>query len=297
MPDRAPAKHGLPAACGPRPRGRARRPRPRCGRVVEAAETFAADASNPRLRLPVLLLILSVLTGCASSTQVPGTRAYALTDRPDIERALRDHYAAGRAGREPVELEEIELYRFSSRSDLFVAACDWETDWWGEFIVFEFDADRGGIEWVADCEKMPSEQSILALKPVALPGFAGPCLEVYGVTHMGHGHLYLYHLNPTTRTLELVLETFAVDRHQDGTLIRGGRLTPVYYMPSRFRKKGNIVLVGIVDHYPPEAPVDDPGAPVKARRVHMLFLYDESKDRYTTDPQQWQGMAPYKDRF
>ncbi|NBC10958.1 MAG: hypothetical protein GVY24_04380, partial [Planctomycetes bacterium] len=228
-----------------------------------------------------LLLVLLGLAGC-TSTQVPGTRAYPLTDRPDIEQALRDHYAAGRAGLDPVQLEDIELYRFSSRSDLFAATCDWETDWWGDFIVFEF-AD-GKILWVAGCDTMPTEQSILSLKPVALPGFEGPCLEVYGVTHMGHGNLYLYHFNPQTRRLELVLETFAVDMHQDGTMIRGGKLTPVYYMPTRFRKKGNIVLVGIVDYYPPEAPVDDPGDPVKARRARMLFLYDQSKKRYTTTP-------------
>lgn len=244
-----------------------------------------------------LLLTAVVLLdgGCAvPSQQVPGSRAYPLTDRPDIERALEAHYEEGRGEAGPVKLQRIELYRFSSRSQLFAAVCDWETNWWGEFIVFEF-AD-GRINWVADCEKMPTEQSILALKPIALPGFEGPCLEVYGTTHMGHGNFYLYHLNPQTRTLELILKTFAVDRHRDGTLIRGGKLTPVYDMPSRFRKKGNIVLVGIVDVYPPEAPVDEPGDPIKSRRARKLFIYNESKDRYITEPDEWMGMAPYKDR-
>ncbi len=247
------------------------------------------------LRCTCLLLTTMVLLGggCAvPSQQVPGTRAFPLTDRQDIERALFAHYAEGRGDAKPVKLQRIELYRFSSRSDWFAAVCDWETNWWGDFIVFEF-AD-GKINWVADCPRMPTEQSILSIKPIALPGFEGPCLEVYGTTHMGHGNLYLYHFNPTTRTLDLILETFAVDRHQDGTLIRGGKLTPVYYMPSRLRTKGNVVIVGIVDYYPKDAPVNDPGDPIKARRVHKLFLYDESKDRYLTDPDDWMGMEPYK---
>lgn len=260
------------------------------------------------MRLSVVGLSVCLLlgVGCTGvSPQVPRSRSYPLKDRPDIMQALVEHYqttpaqragALGVEGSGGVELKRVEIFRFTSRANQYVAVCDWEAKWWGDFIVFDFDG--GKINWVAsiDPEDRPTEQSILEVRPVLLPGFDGPCLEVFGTTHMGHGNFYLYHFDIPNRRMELVLKTFAVDNHHvDGTLIRDGKLLPVYYMPTRFRPRGSVALVGIVDEYAPDAePSKD--APIKARRAHKLFLYNSSTGRYETNPDDWQGMEPYKGR-
>lgn len=248
-----------------------------------------------RVTALALVLLATLAGGCVvPSNELPRPRAYELRDRPDIYEALADHYANPPEGGKPITLTHVELYRFSARTRHFVAIVEWEEDWWGEFIAFEFDDDK--IQWVAQADEMPTEQSILALKPFTLPGFDGPMLEVFGTTHMGHGNYYLYHFDIENRRLELQLQTFAVDNHQDGTLIRGGKLTPIYYAPGRLRKQGNIVFVGIVDEYPPDAPVDDPGDPIKARRANKMFYYNTAKGRYVTQRDDWQGLSAYEDR-
>jgi len=241
----------------------------------------------------VLCMCVLALAGCVvPSHELPRPRAYPITDRPDIYEALADYYASPPDGGKPIELVHVELFRFSARTKHFAAIVDWEKNWWGEFVVFEYDDDK--IQWVATVDQMPTEQSILAIKPATLPGFDGPMLEVFGQTHMGHGNFYLYHFDIDNRKLELKLKTFAVDNHQDGTLIRGGKLTPVYYAPGRLRHQGNIVFVGIIDYYPEDAPVDDPGEPIKARRAYKMFYYSTGQGRYITEPDDWQGLSDYE---
>lgn len=139
--------------------------------------------------------------------------------------------SAGRAVREWQQrldsepLVRVEITPVWGQPDLVAARCDVESDRWGFFGVYHLT--NGRVDWQAQADDVPGEQSIYRVRTLRLPGFAGPLIEVLGQTHAGNGSLYLYELRD--RRLLLLLRTRAVDRHwADGETFRNGHLEPEY---------------------------------------------------------------------
>jgi hypothetical protein len=121
-------------------------------------------------------------------------------------------------------ITRVEVIPFPRQPDLFAAICDYQQDWEGFFGIYHF-RDRM-IDWEADPDVIPTEQSIHKMRVVDLSGFSTPIIEVFGRTHMGNGSLYLYELRG--RKLILLLQTKAVDFNPDPLQFRNGLLEPTY---------------------------------------------------------------------
>jgi hypothetical protein len=104
-------------------------------------------------------------------------------------------------------------------------------------------------------------------------------VEVFGTTHMGHGNCYLYELRG--KTLRCVLSTFALDRHRDGNLIRGGRLD-VAYADVNGDGFADAVFTGTIDEYDDEK--DDRGEKVTSSTpCRKVFLWGRAEGRFVED--------------
>jgi hypothetical protein len=157
-----------------------------------------------------------------------------------IARSLSDEYLHD-AG---IQLVHIEVKPIPDESEIYVAICDWQRQWWGNFACFEFS--EGRIQWMASISRMPNEQSIARARGLRLAHWCNPLIEVFGCTHMGNGSFYLYELR--NQSLELVLETRAVDCHSgDNRVIRNTFLTPKY-VDLNGDSWPDVRLSGFVDH-------------------------------------------------
>ena len=110
---------------------------------------------------------------------------------------------------ESEQLEGIEL-AYSKDKKYFVAQVELEKDWWEELKVGRINSKN--INWLK-INKPPSEQAILSAKFINLKGFDKPIVEVYALTHVGHGYLYIYEIK--NDFLNLLFETVAVDLNPD----------------------------------------------------------------------------------
>lgn len=107
------------------------------------------------------------------------------------------------------EITGVEL-TYSKDKKYFLAQVEREKDWWEDLRVGKIEDES--ISWLP-IEKSPGEQAILSTKFIDSEGFANPLVEVYGLTHAAHGHLYVYEIKGDT--LRLLLETSAVDYNPD----------------------------------------------------------------------------------
>ncbi|MBI4652709.1 hypothetical protein HY750_00425 [Candidatus Kuenenbacteria bacterium] len=107
------------------------------------------------------------------------------------------------------KIENIDL-KYSKNKKYFLAQVELEKDWWEDFKVGEIK-DKN-INWFL-INKLPDEQAILSAKFIDLKGFNNSLVEVYGLTHVGHGYLYVYEIK--NKELKLLFETEAVDYNSD----------------------------------------------------------------------------------
>ena len=155
---------------------------------------------------------------------------------------------------ESEQIEDIDL-TYSQDSDYFLAQVEFEEDWWEEFRVGRLIKEN--IHWLTIDKPMNGpfgEQAILSARLVSLEGFVNPIVEVYGLTHAGHGYLYIYEIE--NDALKLLFETPAVDYNPDtrwapdnynkygygtcGEIFTGGKLTSGY---NDVNRDGNLDLV------------------------------------------------------
>lgn len=153
----------------------------------------------------------------------------------------------------------------------YVAICDWDPHWWGEFTCFKYQRNR--VEWTAECDEQPAEQSIHDIRSFRLKGWEHSIIEVFGCTHMGNGDLYLYELDG--RSLRLVLKTRAVDFHCDDAVFHGGKLSPEYRdlngdgMP-------DVRLTGRIDHLQ-----EMKSEILRSEDYARTFLWSPTRHRFT----------------
>lgn len=170
----------------------------------------------------------AVLAACLAALSLSGAppppKVVRTRGRPDessrIKAALTAYFG------DQVELTNVELHAVPGFENLYAANCEWEKDWWGQMMVFEFR--EGRLTWVAGTEggHIPDTQSLLRLRPLRLPQCPHALFEVYSTTHMGHGNYLLVELRG--HTLCRLIDTFAVDHHDDQHLIRGGAMNAAY---------------------------------------------------------------------
>lgn len=136
------------------------------------------------------------------------------------------------------EIEGVEL-KYSKDKKYFLAQIEWEKDWWENFRVGKIK--NKNISWLP-IDKLPGEQAILSTKFIDLDEINNPLVEVYGLTHAGHGYLHIYEIK--NDSLNLLFETVAVDSNPDtrwapenykkygygtcGEIFSGGKLTSEY---------------------------------------------------------------------
>jgi|SRR3989339_121676 len=163
-----------------------------------------------------------------------------------LENKIKDQIISS----ESEQLEDIDL-TYSQDSDYFLVQVKFEEDWWEELKVGRIK--NKNIEWLR-IDKPPSEQAILSARFIDLEGFSDPVVEVYGLTHAGHGSLCIYEIQ--NDRLNLLFRTVAVDYNPDtrwapdnfkkygyetcGEIFAGGKLTSEY---NDINKDGNLDLV------------------------------------------------------
>ena len=112
------------------------------------------------------------------------------------------------------EIEDIEIGKLYD-SQLFFAIIENQKDWWEYFDIGKI-GKHDKVTWL-EIESWPEgvymQNSILSARWVELKGFNEPILEVYGITHMGNGSIYLFRVKQDT--YDLIFSTFAVDRHYE----------------------------------------------------------------------------------
>lgn len=223
---------------------------------------------------PIAILLL---TGCA-------TESREATDLTSVAQALSE--AASAADPEN-PLHRIQVAPIAGEGQLYVAIRDRITDWSGDFVCFKYS--NGRIDWTATVSEEPFEQSILEVRGFHMLGFPNPLVEVFGISHMGNGNLYLYEL--CGRELRLLLVTRGVDQHADLNLIRGPHLT-VEYRDLNGDGWADVELTGIVEAYS-----DDPHleAPIHSYPCRKVFLWDSKSHRFVEDFTQPRGFQSYSD--
>lgn len=98
------------------------------------------------------------------------------------------------------EIEDIESFPYDS--SLFATIVEYEKDWWEDFEIGQY---KNGEVKLLKLEGWPEkayiENSILSAKWVNLKGMIAPILEVYGITHMGNGNMYLFKVSENKYSL------------------------------------------------------------------------------------------------
>ena len=218
-------------------------------------------------------LFAAALSAVAAASREPEPSTEA-ADTESVENAIRASYDQ--------PLKRLEATAVPDSEDLFIAICDWEDHWWGEFICVK--VEDGKITRKAKFENeddAPDEQSVLSARPFRDSGFENPLVEVFGQTHMGNGSLYLYELRGDT--LHLLLKTRAVDSHDDGAVIRGGALS-AEYRDLDGDGHTDVRLSGVIERTGDDSD-DGAGAgggmpPPATEEVEKVFVWDKAAGRY-----------------
>jgi hypothetical protein len=166
------------------------------------------------------------------------------------------------------------------RPNVFVAICDTETEWWGTFQCVECTPD-GRILWKTSDEI--GEQSVHKARAITVPGFANPLIEVFGITHMGNGSLYLYELRG--QSLHRVLETRAVDRNDAGGVFHDTTLTP-HYADLNADGHADLTLTGVILERTARQ------ASLRSTPCRKVFLWHPAERRFVEDPTARLGFEP-----
>lgn len=222
-----------------------------------------------RIATATVLLLVSVISiGCASDKR---------SDAQDIERFLRD--------RDPT-LKTVKVTQATGWPGRFVAICDWEDAWWGTFACV---TDRRGhlsdVTLEGEPEQFPTEQSIAKIRALRHSSIPNPLVEVFGMTHMGNGSCYLYEWQGDR--LRPLLNTWAVDSHDDGRVIRGGFLN-LAYEDVNADGHADAVFTGIIDD------IEESGEKVIGSHSFRKVAYWNPDGRSFDDPCLSRSQLPVK---
>jgi hypothetical protein len=204
--------------------------------------------------------LLLLLTGCTSAT--PWNLDHAVA-------AIRAWHLQS----DPEPLPYVKPCPIGNNRSLVAAICEHQGEWWGFFGVYHLS--HGRVDWMALADREPDEQSIHSLRAVDIPGRRNPLLEVYGITHMGNGALYLYELRENR--LILLLETKAVDFNADLEQFKGGTLESDY-RDVNGDGFADVTLTGVIEEW------DEKGKTLVASRpCGKVFLWNIAQGKFIED--------------
>lgn len=190
------------------------------------------------------------------------------------------------------EITGVELV-YSKDKKYFLAQVEREKDWWEDLRVGKIDGNI--ISWLS-VEKSPGEQAILSAQFIDLEGFVNPLIEVYGLTHAGHGHLYIYEIRGDIS--RLLLETPAVDYNSDiswspdnhdiygygmcGEVFSNGKLSSSY---GDYNNDGilDMMLFGTEKIVCEQRYLNEQGGDiieVDSQMIRKVFLWDKREEKY-----------------
>lgn len=227
------------------------------------------------------LIAAVMLAGCVAKDASPGGQWSQPSDRPvqpplpSIEEQLRMAFREliGPSDIDPPPPITIELQPVAGRPHEYVAIVDAVSGWWGQWCwLSEQDGAIAAITWGGQ-----DEQAMHKLRAFSHSLWDGVIVEAYGMTHMGNGSYYLFHVHHGR--IETLIQTRAVDAHVggDGAVLQE---SDDYVMPARyydFDKDGftDVVLQGRV------VTVEEPdwydwsiGWDGLERPVRKVFLWD-----------------------
>lgn len=183
------------------------------------------------------------------------------------------------------EFARFELFPIPGPVERYAAICDRYYMWGGTALVFDVvDGCVGNILCLGQ-----HEQCMYQLRAIAIEGVRGPLIEAYGMTHMGHGHYYLYRIH--SDRIETLIETIAVDFHHDTDLIRDGLLRPVYADVDGDGYR-DVTLTGTRDFNLDEEGYGPPH--IHSEPVSKCFLFDPAAGTFHEDKTRRVG-ARYQD--
>ena len=176
---------------------------------------------------------------------------------------------------EPEPLSRVVVTTVPGRPDLVAAICDYQDEWWGFFGVYQ--RSWGFVRWQARLQFDIGEQSVHQVRALELPGFHGPIFEVFGMTHMGNGCLYLCELQG--KDLVLLLQTKAVDSHGNFhvTQIQDGILIPEY-RDVNGDGVADLILTGTIEEWDNEEDILLACSPCR-----QVFLWDGRRQKFVED--------------
>ncbi len=235
------------------------------------------DKKLGTIRLWSIILIVMMLF-------LNGSTAYSL------ENKIKDQIVKGQSE----QPEGVELV-YSQDKKYFLVQIEWEKDWWEELKIGR--VENKSIKWLR-IDKPPGEQAILSGRFISLKGFANPLVEVYGLTHVGHGFLYIYEIRDDE--LNLLFKTAVVDYNSDI------RWAPGNYERNGYENCGEVFSNGkLVSEY---GDINQDGAPdvllsgveevvcekedknhirfdeikVDSHKVEKVFLWDKNEQSWVT---------------
>ncbi|MDO9399334.1 MAG: hypothetical protein Q7T79_01435 [bacterium] len=190
------------------------------------------------------------------------------------------------------EIENIDL-KYNENKKYFLAQVEWEKDWWEDLKIGEIK--NKNINWLL-IDELPTDQAILSAKFISLKEFNNPLVEVYGLTHAGHGYLYIYEIK--NNVIKLLIKTDAVDYNSDirwapenykkygywncGEIFLNGKLASEY---KDINKDGNLDLIlsgtkEIVCEKEYKYLKNIHEVKVDSIQIEKIFLWNKNKDTW-----------------
>ena len=212
----------------------------------------------------VLLLVLGA--GCDTRPTPPPAAAVRGARVDEVKAAIL---------RRDKDLTRVVVFPTRGSDECFVAICDTQFQWWGRFECVR--VRDGQVGPAAQADVVPTEQSIRSVRAFVDPLLGVTLVEVLGITHMGNGSCYLYEWKDNA--LRLLLETSAVDCHDNGWLIRGGVLKRQY---ADLNGDGHtdVVFSGIIDK---TDEVQNEELVVRCHVRQKVFHWDATRRRFVED--------------
>jgi hypothetical protein len=205
---------------------------------------FVINPVTCRLFLVVLVFTLSV-TGCASGRS---------PDESAVEAAFARAYAEGRVAGPDDDTTNlrVEAHKVPGNNNTFVVIYDWSPRWFGSWELVGYA--NGELSFLGGVGQ--DEQSVDSVAFPIVDGKKGRFVEIIGMTHMGHGCLYVHEFEDGR--LRLRLKTSAVDFHDDGDRYRDGILSRRYFVSDgvlHLELSGVVELTGekgdeVIDSFP-----------------------------------------------
>ncbi len=189
----------------------------------------------------------------------------------------------------PVDIGWINYQRIAGTDNWYVAACDWQENWWGSFDIFRWDGEQ--ITPAAFTgEFTVNGQSIHEIGSLTLTGFTGSIVRVVDTTHQGNRTLLLFELNPETGIAHCLLSArtalnFNWDRYNLALTF------------DDIDGDGHVdaILAGVLTQLPRQNEMGDPVGQTTLVPVRKVYLWNGYDRQFELSMIYSEGVGPWDD--